>query len=1157
MKRFFSLYVAVMLVGIACANPIDFAKALSLARQYGALGESTLHHAAKASRATTKTPPYYVFSRGEGKGYVIVAGDDCIPSIIGYTESGDFDVRHEAPQLLKMLDYYARVVETLQAEGRNTPYCDDIPNGPNRVSSVAGRVDVPIILTSHWHQSSPYNDRAPKLSNGNRALAGCVAIAGAQVFYHWRRDLPVAVPATTPTYDYGAAPVTSEYQIKAGTPLKWELMLDSYGNQPAEYRDAVATLVAAVGMQTYLEYGESTGGHIWNLPYGLYNLDWKQANKDDIKSDDLWSALIYSDLKKGHPVVYSGYLEDWEGHALVIDGYRASGDLFHFNYGWGGQSDGYYTVKELGSGGQNIDFAMSPSVIYDIHPIKQNLDVEIVPQPKVFASVANNLTLRVANHSTIPASGFYLFVNRNGATPTRLADAQSSDLETVIGVDDIEELALSFTPPSMGTCHLIVTDADLTVLAKKEVTAVEGDVDLCVEALRVEGNAETERYGKDDFRVTYSTKGTVVARIRNESDAGFERNLRVRLWRTDDEGATWQQVGLKTGKAVVPAHSVADVAFSIAGSSATPVLEGVHYGVSLVSPVPSTDVPIRYDEGCDTMVCFLLKTPDLAIDAFEDGVLRFSGHWDPVSFASGMMAGKEAYSSATAYDLTKVIGVDRVPRLEANPNALFHVSGDEAVEGVNVVRDGLCSQLSLTPGHPFVPTGEFHVSAADIFLDGKVGKWHLLTTPFEAQVPDGVIARRIDEHTTSGISGKTTDVKVLEAGKTYLVMTSHHSNQTLAAADGSHPVSIQPVDNADPSVVGTYVTIAAPENAMILNNNDNQSFVFMEEDGSVEALRGYFIAEDITRAFSAQSNSLLDPSYRTLALNIETAYGILEKYRSIVSEESYEDYLETIHEAEREFSNRDASSLNTVAKVNAYAQELLDKGNAYMRQMVRPGNVEVDFTSNIKNPSFELKSTVGWTLTTPLNTAVTASTVTKAYSNSSYNYFTANADGDYILSTSYVYVDANGVRDTLGVGISQEVGGLVPGYYRLTACLASDEGNTMELLAGASTTTVAAHPYGRHYFSVGVVDSVKVEAGADGTGTLTIGVAPGKWYKADNFRLTYLSALDGTETPDAIVPVASQRRTMSRGIYTIQGQRVTHITRPGIYIVDGRKVVVK
>ena len=89
------------------------------------------------------------------------------------------------------------------------------------------------------------------------------------------------------------------------------------------------------------------------------------------------------------------------------------------------------------------------------------------------------------------------------------------------------------------------------------------------------------------------------------------------------------------------------------------------------------------------------------------------------------------------------------------------------------------------------------------------------------------------------------------------------------------------------------------------------------------------------------------------------------------------------------------------------------------------------------------------------------------------------------------------------------------------------------------------------------VDSIKVVPGDDGTGTLTIGVAPGKWFKADHFRLTFIGAIDDSQEPDIVETVTTRPRQVPKGIYTIHGQRVTRITQPGVYIIDGKKKVVR
>lgn len=1153
MKNNIAFLVATLMALYCHANPIEPQQAMILAQQYAIDGQQmTLHKTAPRQQGFTTSEPYYIISRGAGQGYVIVAGDDCIPSIIGYVEQGDFDEREAPPQLLSLLRHYATIVNTLQKEGRNTPYHVD---SSRQLPQATNRVNIAPLLTSHWKQDSPYNDKVPKLANGNRCAAGCVAIAGGQVFYYWRRDMPDALPATTPTYDFGV-PVTSEYQIMHGTPLKWDLMCDSYSTQPSEYRDAVATFIAALGMQTWMEYGESSGAYIWNLPFEMYNLHSKQANKDDGYTDDKWSALIYADLLKGHPLVYSGYNDDWEGHAVVIDGYRAAGDLFHFNYGWGGQGDGYFTVYE--SGNNNVSFPVSPTVMYDIYPINQHKKVDIELPKTVYAKATNEVTVTVTNRSTLPYSGIYIFTNATGNKPTSLTSAHSSDTETVFETDQPSSITLTIKPNTADTCHIFVTDAQLKVLASKTVLAEAGETQLYGERLTLNGSSATKQHGTDTYTVVYNKKVTATALIRNESAGGFEGNLQADVYETTDDGETWQYVGYRAGTLTVPAQSTGKVDFNLTKSSSLPITTGKLYRVSLHPLTRVSKDTLHLEQMSDTAQYFILKETDLTVERYENRILTLTGHWDAAQFYSLSIANSSAYKDAVGYDLTLVEDIGHLTQTEANPNALFYVTDTSTAHGINVVKDGLCQDLRLTPGHDFMPLADFHAANAEITMDGKVGRWQLLTVPFITQVPDGIIARRIDGHSTSGITNRTTDVKTLEAGKTYLTMTSSLRNITLTGTDTD--VRTTPVANADTAVVGTYTTMLAPEHSFVLTNTDNQFFDLTTEGTTIEALRGYLSATNLTSRFQANSNTTKDPAYQVLAQSIEQAYQILDKYRRVVTEEAYDSYLAAIQEAEWEFSHRDETTLTYSQKIQNYAAQLLEQGDNYMRQITEVGNMEIDFTSMIKNPSFEQKTTIGWTLTSPLNANITATTAARVVANSSLNYFCADVDGSYLLNNSYLYTNEEGERTSLGVGINQTVSGLLPGYYRLTALLASDEGNSITLFADTLSTTISSHAAGKHYLKEASVEDIPVKAKeGEETGEMTIGVKAGTWYKADNFQLTYTGALtEKSDDADGIIaPLITEPRHTREGIYTLQGQRVLRITKPGIYIINGKKVIVR
>lgn len=76
-------------------------------------------------------------------------------------------------------------------------------------------------------------------------------------------------------------------------------------------------------------------------------------------------------LKANGPLLYGGQ-SDTDGHAFVCDGYSGDG-YFHFNWGWGGLSDGYFRLSALdplmqGIGGSSSGFNFQQDIICDLRP---------------------------------------------------------------------------------------------------------------------------------------------------------------------------------------------------------------------------------------------------------------------------------------------------------------------------------------------------------------------------------------------------------------------------------------------------------------------------------------------------------------------------------------------------------------------------------------------------------------------------------------------------------------------------------------------------------------------------------------------------------------------------------------------------------------------
>ncbi|MBQ7443937.1 MAG: C10 family peptidase [Bacteroidaceae bacterium] len=65
-----------------------------------------------------------------------------------------------------------------------------------------------------------------------------------------------------------------------------------------------------------------------------------------------WVGMIYAELAAQRPVILGGQSAGG-GHSFVCDGFDAD-DFFHINWGWGGQSDGYFRLTALNPYEQGI-----------------------------------------------------------------------------------------------------------------------------------------------------------------------------------------------------------------------------------------------------------------------------------------------------------------------------------------------------------------------------------------------------------------------------------------------------------------------------------------------------------------------------------------------------------------------------------------------------------------------------------------------------------------------------------------------------------------------------------------------------------------------------------------------------------------------------------
>lgn len=136
---------------------------------------------AKSRTATTASPSdaYYVFNNDAG-GFVIIAGDDAVTPVLGYTSTGLFDAENLPDGLKDLLKSYERQIAAL---GDNYV--------ANRTATRAAFTGEKLLNTAEWNQMAPFNKYTP-----NNYVTGCVATAGAIVMKHHaiQPRVPEAIP---------------------------------------------------------------------------------------------------------------------------------------------------------------------------------------------------------------------------------------------------------------------------------------------------------------------------------------------------------------------------------------------------------------------------------------------------------------------------------------------------------------------------------------------------------------------------------------------------------------------------------------------------------------------------------------------------------------------------------------------------------------------------------------------------------------------------------------------------------------------------------------------------------------------------------------------------------------------------------------------------
>lgn len=301
----------------------------------------------------------YIVNYADG-GWTIYSSDKRLPAVVAESKDGVFDKDEDSPMTLWVYTMAEDIklaklatdeeltfsAEDIQSNRDNWDAVCDADNFVRNHQAVTRKVLPPIdptprghyelarteryteaydsighLTTTWWNQGNPYNSFCPQINNQN-ALAGCVAIAGAQMLYYLHNKLGV------PQY----APSTTEGELSSTI---WGLMAqDGYYAAP---------LIANVGALVDMDYGLDGSGanpvNLVNNVFARYGIGCSYSSLDETIVEQnlcngfpvIVNARAYPTIVPNNPFYSNG---NSEGHSFIIDAYKRTRNVTKYTYVW-------------------------------------------------------------------------------------------------------------------------------------------------------------------------------------------------------------------------------------------------------------------------------------------------------------------------------------------------------------------------------------------------------------------------------------------------------------------------------------------------------------------------------------------------------------------------------------------------------------------------------------------------------------------------------------------------------------------------------------------------------------------------------------------------------------------------------------------------------
>lgn len=356
---------------------------------------------------------FYLFKL-KPQGFVIMANDNDLPPVIGYSFENNFS---ESDDQLLIMNYWLNQYQSqLLAKSSSefkqlnrTKWSEPFSKSRFQQWPEEGSTPTGGWVVTNWTQTSPYNNLCPIDQGTNtRSIAGCPSIAMGQIVNYHRTINNTRFNANDAYLMYSSNtnqfPITGEtntYGYPAFTDLNNYLseIENIYAGTDNLNSTQKAALVLACGLAIKQSYSSEVSGNYFHnqVINGFHRFGFNTARML-AESDYYLYERMADNMKNAMPAQICVLNPDGAGHQIVVDGYNTN-DAYHFNFGWGGSSNGWYSLP---LSGMPYELNLFGTIVVDI-----NQDPESFPD----ADLQINSALPL-NHYSL---SYQISNNDNGA----------------------------------------------------------------------------------------------------------------------------------------------------------------------------------------------------------------------------------------------------------------------------------------------------------------------------------------------------------------------------------------------------------------------------------------------------------------------------------------------------------------------------------------------------------------------------------------------------------------------------------------------------------------------------------------------------------------------------------------------------------------------